>query len=93
MNNKPSIGLDNGSAPNRRQAIIWTNADPIQWRIYAALGEMSEWKLNQAISRFIHIVDWAFGSSAEENIRIFVCTPVWNWTTATGSSCTNTDSP
>ena len=22
-----------------RQAIIWTNADPIHWRIYAALGE------------------------------------------------------
>ena len=24
--------------PNRRQAIIWTNAGPIHWRIYAALG-------------------------------------------------------
>ena len=24
--------------PNRWQAIIWTNADPIQWCIYAALG-------------------------------------------------------
>ena len=24
--------------PNRRQAIIWTNIDPIHWRIYAALG-------------------------------------------------------
>ena len=24
--------------PNRRQAIIWTNAHPINWRIYAALG-------------------------------------------------------
>ena len=23
---------------NRRQAIIWTNADPIHWRIYEALG-------------------------------------------------------
>ena len=23
--------------PNRRQAIIWINADPINWRIYAAL--------------------------------------------------------
>ena len=22
----------------RRQAIIWTNADPIHWRVYAALG-------------------------------------------------------
>ena len=33
-----SIGLDNGLARNRRQAIIWTNADPIHGRIYAALG-------------------------------------------------------
>ena len=27
--------------PNRRQAIIWTNADSIQWRICGAAGEMS----------------------------------------------------
>ena len=33
-----SIGSDNGSAPTRRQAIIWTNADPVHRRIYAALG-------------------------------------------------------
>ena len=25
-------------APNRRQAIAWTDADPIHWHIYAALG-------------------------------------------------------
>ena len=30
-----------GLAPNRRQAIIWSNADPVHWRIYGALGEMS----------------------------------------------------
>ena len=35
---QPSIGLDNGMATNRRHAIIWTNADPIHWRIYAAVG-------------------------------------------------------
>ena len=34
----PSIGLDNGLAPNRWQAIIWTNVDLIHWRVYAALG-------------------------------------------------------
>ena len=34
----PSTGLDNGLAPNRPQAIIWTNADPVRWRVYAALG-------------------------------------------------------
>ena len=33
-----SIGLDNGLAPNKRQAIIWTNGDSIHWRIYATLG-------------------------------------------------------
>ena len=32
------VGLDNGLALNRWQAIIWTNADPIPWRIYAALA-------------------------------------------------------
>ena len=36
----PSIGSDNGLAPNRRQAIIWINADPNDWRIYVAYGGM-----------------------------------------------------
>ena len=35
---QPSIGLDNGMALNMWQAIIWTNAAPVHWRIYAALG-------------------------------------------------------
>ena len=35
---QPSIGLDNGLAPDMRQAIIWTIADTIYGRIYAALG-------------------------------------------------------
>ena len=30
--------LVNGLVPNRRQVIIWTNDDPVQWHIYAALG-------------------------------------------------------
>ena len=34
----PITASDNGLAPNRRQAIIWTNADPNNWRIYAVLG-------------------------------------------------------
>ena len=39
IDNKPgSIGSGNGLAPNRRQAIIWTDDDPVHWRIYAALG-------------------------------------------------------
>ena len=38
IDNNPSIGSDNGLAPNMRQVINWTNADLIHWRIYAALG-------------------------------------------------------
>ena len=37
-NNPAIIGLDNGLAlNNRRHAIIWTNAYPIHWRMYAEL--------------------------------------------------------
>ena len=32
---KTSTDLDNGLAPDGRQAIIWTNAGRIPWRIYA----------------------------------------------------------
>ena len=34
----PAFGWDNDLALNRWQAITWTNADPIHWRIYVALG-------------------------------------------------------
>ena len=33
-----SIGSGNGLAPNKRQAITWTNDYRVHWRIYAALG-------------------------------------------------------
>ena len=32
-----SIGSDNGLAPTRRQAIIWTNVGVLYWRIYGSL--------------------------------------------------------
>ena len=35
---KARIGWGNGLAPNRRQAITWTNDGPVHWRIHAALG-------------------------------------------------------
>ena len=39
IDNKPAkIGSDYGLAPYRRQGITWTNADPVRWCIYAALG-------------------------------------------------------
>ena len=37
IDNNPA-GLDFVLAPNRWQAIIWTNADPIHWSIFLALG-------------------------------------------------------
>ena len=36
------MGSDNGLAPKRRQAIIWTNYASVYWRMYASLG-LSEW--------------------------------------------------
>ena len=33
-----SINPGNGLAPNRRQAITWTNANPVHWRIHATVG-------------------------------------------------------
>ena len=37
----------------RRQAIIWTNADPVHWRIYAALGEdeLTTWGTYVAVTQ------------------------------------------
>ena len=44
--------------PNRRQAIIWINADPIHWRIYAALGgdELKNTSVNVVLHCLAHIV-------------------------------------
>ena len=42
----------NGLALIRRRAIIWTNADPADWRIYSALGG------DELISA-IPLVSWA----------------------------------
>ena len=33
-----NISSRNGLAPNRRQAIIWTNNGQVYWRRYASLG-------------------------------------------------------
>ena len=56
-------------ASNRWQAIIWTNADRIHWRIYAALGEMRSVKRARDIIttsdiRFdIDIIDYSDGDN------------------------------
>ena len=38
IDNKPALVSGNGLSLNRRQAITWSNADPVYRRIYAALG-------------------------------------------------------
>ena len=38
INNKASIGSGDGLALDRQQVITWTNADPVHWCIYVALG-------------------------------------------------------
>ena len=48
----PIIGSDNGLAPTRRQAIIWTKDGLAYWRIYESLG------LNE-LSGIHHIILWA----------------------------------
>ena len=66
----PSIGLDKGLGPNRRQAIIWTSADPIHWRIYAAPGgdELSHnWWANGSVICVIHFQ------------KLLYSTYLWSW--------------
>ena len=50
-----NIGSDNGLAPNRRQAIIWTNDGLDQWRIYAliSLHELNDILINLKNSKEI----------------------------------------
>ena len=44
----PSIGLDYNMGTKRRQVIIWTNADPIHRRIYAAQDGVNYDQLRKA---------------------------------------------
>ena len=70
--------LNNGLVPNRRQAIIRTNADPIHWRIYAALGEdeLNQYQPWCAVSSTVtKCANYAFCDDA----NAFVCTfMAWN---------------
>ena len=61
INNNPALGSDNGLAPNRRQAIFWIIADPIHWRIYAALGG------DECINVVIH---WHWGNTLINTIMM-----------------------
>ena len=52
-----SIGLDNGLAPNRQQAIIWTNSDQTNWRVYAVLGGIS---MNQCADKTLLVSPFSY---------------------------------
>ena len=59
VDNNPSLVKIMACRPKSRQAIIWTNADPICWCIYVALGEtswlISIWKVfHMNISLTLH---------------------------------------
>ena len=63
------LGSGNGLAPNRRQAITWTDADSVNQRIYAALGENSG-------KRLPHLAHDMANSSNVINIMIKSVRPV-----------------
>ena len=44
--------------PNRRQIIIWANADPIHWRIYAALGRDQLKRIIVRSRKVSKLLDW-----------------------------------
>ena len=56
---QPTIGLDTGLAPNWRQAVIWPNADPIHWRIYAAIA-------GNELTLFIVRLDYSWRSKTKQ---------------------------
>ena len=53
IDNKPALV----QAPNRRQAITWTDDDLVNWRIYAALGEMG---FNYSKARTMCVFLWRY---------------------------------
>ena len=67
-----SIGSGKGLAWNRQQAIIWTNADPVQWCIYVIYAAPGGDELNLRAHKFQHCINIA---SFIVWIRYFV----WNF--------------
>ena len=69
-----SIVSDNGLAPSKGQAIIWTNADPFHWRIYAALGgdQLSFYLLVQAVV-------WCLPGIKALPVQMSTCRNTFQW--------------
>ena len=70
-----SIGSGNGLSPVRCQAIPWTNADPIRWRIYAALGGDGLMKSSQ--TPVLPVVQDFFSMELTEKMSCWLrCSPI-----------------
>ena len=95
---QPGTSLDNGLALNRRQAIIWTNADPFHWRIYAALGGWwvkvgwGWWfKLIKQPCRHCQMnfslinIPWRFTVRQCHDTLLLMAMPLYNWQSWSGS--------
>ena len=66
----PSTGLDNGLVLNRWQVIMWTNADPTPWHLYAALGGD---KLTEKMQSIIKSVSfWVRRVGSIDKFSVFV---------------------
>ena len=74
--------LEYGLVPNRWQAITWSNADLVHWRIYAALGEMSQCLSSSHLILSHHIKWWSFvvlldGQISVNNESIHFIHTIW----------------
>ena len=56
--------------PNKRQAIMWTNADPFHWRTYGVLGGYELSKISQTFQTvrsgviFVEMIErYCFGNN------------------------------
>ena len=62
-----NVGSCNSLATNRWQAIIWTNADPVHWRIFAARGV----GLTDTGAPFILLFFFLFGGGWVFSLRMY----------------------
>ena len=84
IDNTTALGSGNGLAPNGRQAIVWTNADLVQFRIYAALGRdgLRHWAVmsneRQGVWNYCHCIQQSVHTNKKHTIRISVRGSHWS---------------
>ena len=75
-----STGSDNGLAPERQQAIIWTNDGLLYWHVYALLG-LNELMGTQHMHRCICVVCLNTTTRWENTMWINLHGSVWSFHT------------